>query len=798
MKNIINIRRGIILFIFMLMICILPIKLEVLAEENIEVNVTYGIDGKFKSMKEIPIIVAIKNNGRDFQGEVNINVKVQDGSKHTTYAKEISLASGSSKKLIIPINLLDDQKNIDVNIVDKKNNIVVEKPTLINSGRISEGDLLVGMLTDDTNGLTYFGDVSYKTSIHDKEKVEGKLIPINISEEIIGDHYKNIALLDTIIINNYDTTKLSPEVSGALKKWVEEGGSLILGTGVNKNKTLATFNDGFIEEILGDASSKHVEILGTSLNLDLVKINEGVPVIKSGEINIINSIKKRKGNIFISAYDLGLEPMVNFEENKALWSTILLKDKQDFNMNYGSPYEFEHILRKLSVDNLPSTKIIAMIFLIYALIIGVVVYFILKKLKRRDYVWIIVPIVSIIFGGIIYVLGSTSRLEDYVVNKINIIDMDEKGNGQVSPYIGVSAASKKDLQIKEPEGMSLEYMDSNNRYYYGNPNNERKSKQEQKILFNGNNTYYEFKDNAVFNIKSFKGSSFEQKFNTLETNLYFEEGELRGTVTNTLGSKIQRLVLVIGNMAWDLGRLEENQELIIDDKIKSSGNLQQLSGKIHDNFYDAKYNKKNLNEVKDEFKDFNTIFRILDYISVYHNTDIGKGEIIAVTDIPVNYELDLNSKSISEFNTSVIVGKLDLNFVNKNGQTEYPLGYFSPVIENSNNNGSISEHDFSIHDNIEATIKYEIDENLKIEEIRLNNKIKDKSYNRYEPFKGKIMIYNVNTSKFEEIDMVGEKEYKIKNNVLNYVDNDNVIKIKILGNEERGSYIPQISVKGRY
>lgn len=791
--SVVFIALGIILSIF-------PTNFSVLANGNLDITVEYGIDGKFKSTRDIPIIVKIKNNGTDFQGEVQVDIPIESGRKHNTYSKEVSIASGSEKTVILPIKLAEEQRKVKVNIVDNKGNIT-EKSVLLDNGRVNESNLLVGMVTDDINPLSYFSTITYSSDSYvdpynKQQGVNGTLVPVTIAGNNIGDNPKNITALDVIIINNYDTSKFASEQISTLKMWVESGGTLILGTGVNGGKTLSGFSNGYIDGVSNKSISKEVSILNENLTLDLVEVNKGTVLVKSGADNVITLQEMGRGKVIVASYDLGIEPMSSFAGNSQMWNSVF---SQVLKNRYGNegyvPWELQNMLSAIGGRELPSVWVITSIFLIYIVIVGIIVYFILKRINKRDMIWIVAPVVSIVFGLVLYLFGSNSRLNDYIVNKVNIVEIDEAGNGVVSPYVGISSSNNKDLSIEEPEDLHLDYLNFNN-YYYGSDNFDGKSKQELKTIYKGNKTYFEFADNPLLKNRNFQVSNFEQKFNELESDLYFEDGKLMGSVKNTIGTDIKKAMVVVGNSVWDLGNLKDGEEITLDGSLNSIRGLDNASYKLQDQYYKAKYQDNNLEERKEELKDFSRTADMLRLVSGINYGGIKGSKLIAITDLPVNYALELNSKSISEFNTTALLVDLDLNFVNSSGQTEYPLGYFETWIENESGSGYIEYPNFFIYNDVEAIVNYDIATTINIEEITFNNKIPSDYRGNNKPFKGKMFLYNVNTKNYEEIDMVGEKEYKLSNNVYDYIEDGN-LKIKIIGNKDEGAPVPQISVKGR-
>ena len=122
-------------------------------------------------------------------------------------------------------------------------------------------------------------------------------------------------------------------------------------------------------------------------------------------------------------------------------------------------------MKNIPVDKVVNVWTLAIILGIYALIIGVVLYIVLKKMKKRDLIWMAVPTLAVGFSLVIYLSGSSTRVNDLIVNQVNIIDINEEGKGQVKGYVGIGTKYKDDVTIEKPQDIVMNFMDSSNGYY---------------------------------------------------------------------------------------------------------------------------------------------------------------------------------------------------------------------------------------------------------------------------------------------------------------------------------------------
>ena len=112
--------------------------------------------------------------------------------------------------------------------------------------------------------------------------------------------------------------------------------------------------------------------------------------------------------------------------------------QQDYNGSYNSSsYQASYMLRKIFQFKMSVSPVtLGIILATYAVLVGIALYVVLKKMKRNELTWILIPITAVIFTILIYLLGSKMKFKDVVVNSVNIISTDkENGKGQINGYI---------------------------------------------------------------------------------------------------------------------------------------------------------------------------------------------------------------------------------------------------------------------------------------------------------------------------------------------------------------------------
>lgn len=767
-------------------------------EGKYEVKVSYGIDGKYRAMKNVPVTVNMKSLESDFEGEVEIRVASTAPGSYDAFSTEVKVKRGEEAKVIIPVMMSSEDSKFTVNII-KDGKSVSEKSVRASEGRIAEGNLFVGVLTDDMTSLGYLADVTYTDA---KDPQKSGVNTVKLDSNAIGSNHLNIDGLDVIFINNFNMGGFTKEHYNSLNSWVNKGGNLIIGSGVNESKTVKIVDKSLLDVKSNGTSEKNVTLVNEALNLTISDLDiKNSEVILGSEGNeLVYSITKGNGEILVATFDLGMEPLISSKDATEVWNKLLIKAFEEFRNNYmyGSgygSYQMDNLIRNIPVDKVVNVWVLAAVLVGYALIVGVVLYIVLKKMKKRDLIWGVVPVLAVAFSLVIYILGSTTRVNDIILNQVNIIDVNEEGKGQVKSNIGIGSKYKEDISIEKPENISMDFRDEQ-RFYYGMQEENTLKKLRVKTTYRDNNAYFDFEDSNALDMKGFEVIGNEQSFPKMEASFNYDGGKLNGNVKNNLDSNIERLILVSGENIWDLGGVKAGEELNLDKvEISKASGLRMYGDELNNKYWDAKYNYNNTNlDIKSP--EFKKIIRHGDLLRVLSEEIIfgTESKLIAITDMPIDYELDFGKKTVSKYDTTILMQETEIDFKDKDGNTNYPKGYFKGIIESTTSNANADEYSGEVYGNGEVIYNFKVNDEVEILNIDISKM--ESRYNNGNEDGAEYFVYNYKNSDYEKVDfnisksiiLASEEDYA----------KDNNIKVKIVVSDETPSgRIPTLTVKGR-
>lgn len=786
------------IFIAILSIFILSLvipNLKVNASKNnskYDLTISYGIDGKYKAQKYMPVTVQINNLEQDFNGEVEVRVTSDSNGGYDAYCKEVSASKGENISVTIPVKFLEGNNTGTVCIIEN-GKVLYEEKLLISSGRISDGNAFTGLLSDDPTALGYLGNITYFDSNYSNT---GKMNCVNLTEDMLDENGLNIDGLDVIVINNYNMANLNDNQYKSLNNWVNSGGTLLIGAGGNESKTINNINKSFLNITSNGTSEQNVKTGSESLNLILsqITLEDSVVTVNSNENELVYSLDRGAGKILITTFDLGLEPFISSND-----AVIMLQDmlKGTFDKiyegnyqggYYSASYEVSNLLGNIPVDNTVSTLTLGIVLGVYAILVGIVIYLILKKMEKRDLIWGLIPITAIVFTVMIYFLGSKTKIKDVIVNSTNIISVDEDGRGQINSYIGIASKNKGNIKIEKEEDLKMQYM-SDDYYYYGDTDYNAKTLRV-KTTYTNDNSYFTVANNNVAEVNKFKISGKEIVMPKVENTLSIKDGKLEGTIKNNLDSDIKKLVIVSGKTVWDLGQVNKGEEISIADlDNNASSGLLGYANSLSNEYYESRWN----DQIDSKDPKFKNIQRYTSLLTLLGDTDyLGTTtKIIAITDLPVDYSLNLESKSISNYNLTAVIQEANIDFKDESGNISFPEGYFSYTVSELDNRVDYDYYDGYIYGEGEIVLDYKIDDNVDVKEITINVYTDQWSY-QY-GLNGEYYIYNYNTNEYEEFKLTSGS-YKVIND--GSYSLNNIIKIKVVASENRESAAPKLGIKG--
>lgn len=784
-------RFMLILLIFGMIYSLSSKTVAAVDNEKLDVKVSIGFNNNYKIGYSTPVNITIKNQYKDINGEVEIRVPSSTG-KYMSYVKPISLQKEAEKVITISVPVGMNRAKYALIISNGKDKVYEDS---IEIGMTSNNATsFIGILSDDSDSLSYINKVPAASGMSLLTKV------IKLDEKNFPEDIFTLNAFDIIVINDFDTSRFSKLQYDILKQWVGNGGTLLIGTGAKYNKTLSIFKDDFIEGTQGSVkeivTSKIYELATNGDNKNDAKVDalelrikDSKNLMEDKDIILAQSLTKGKGVVGILAFDLGQAPFVNWNNNTAFAEKLLGIINPQMTSYYNDNshiqndnYSIRQAMNQFSEVASPKTSSFYLILFIYILVVAPITYIILKKIDKREFMWVTVPALAIIFGIIVYFAGSGTRLSEITTNIISYITLDEKGNTSTSTYAGIFNTNKQKIKIEGKSGEKLLPMAQEN--YRGN---SQKQPNDDDVLeakiFSGPNGGVEYKNSGLFETKVLQMQENSKNIGKIETDLFLKDKSLIGSIKNSTNIDWEDCLIIMPTGYYKIDSFKSGETLKLDNLVINTLNGGDFYQIIHDVFRNYS-NTSNMNDTqRKEYLDKRQKGSILQMMFNNGNVQTGSIRLIAFSKTAIHSPLIVNGAEAIKNERNILNIPLNLNFTN--GEIiEYPMGFVPFDISNTSTLGYDSSSKIFYGTGF-AELLFKIDKNMKVDEIEIypsNPQIVTSAYN----------IFNIEKKSFEPLTTQIIKGEDLKK----FLTQDNAIKIKLEGNDKETS-VPLMAARGR-
>ena len=406
---------------------------------------------------------------------------------------------------------------------------------------------------------------------------------MSLTPEDLPERVEGWNMLDRIVWQDIDATRLSASQLDAIRGWVANGGRLVIAGGTAGPRSLAAFPDVLLPyrptAITDVAPASLAGVLG-----ELPESATDLPAL-SGELTGGRALATVGDDVVVAAerpYGLGQVTLLGFDpaaewiaESSAsdgLWRRLLPPRTSG-----GLVFADDNMLVS-AVSQLPSLAlppITGMIVLLgaYILLIGPVNYLVLRRLDRREWAWLTMPILILAFTAGAFGFGAALRGNDVIVNEVAIVSgAPGATDGSAQVYVGIFSPSRGRYQVSVPGGALLS--SPINDFFGG-----QGGVSTQLDVLQGDPA--RVRDLAV-GFGSLRAIRAETPVTVplIETDLRLEDGRLMGTVKNLSNERLEKPAVVLGGTVANLEDLEPGAVATVDVRVQNNLFGQSLSDKV--------------------------------------------------------------------------------------------------------------------------------------------------------------------------------------------------------------------------
>ena len=414
--------------------------------------------------------VTVENSGGDFTGTVQ--AVFGSSYENCAYNTEMTLPAQGRKQftITVPERAMDLVYGLcALNFLDEKGEVLQSiqlKGVLGDMKKV----ISVGILSDDYSSLTYMdagGEPLY---------TRGLEYPLDLMELNNDNLQGYLNGLYFLVIDQFNVASLSGENIQAIQDWVADGGWLIIGTGAYAEQTLSGFDETFLDVDVTDVSEpgeenllalnalqngyyydyRYADIDFTQMavaDLDFNRMHAYGTVSESGESPAV-CFSVEDGVTALFYCSLGEKELQKLEDYMILnfYREIMYNSNsyQASSRNMDMEYTGQRALAYIdSCNSNVDFSWLKMLILVYVVLVGPVLYLVLRKCKKSEWYWVAAPVLGISFIAGVYFFGQNIRVTEARVYSVTVQQVD--GN-QADTYFLAYHSGVKPWMVRLNDG----------------------------------------------------------------------------------------------------------------------------------------------------------------------------------------------------------------------------------------------------------------------------------------------------------------------------------------------------------
>lgn len=608
----------------------------VIQSSEVSMTIHYGMEQQARYGRDVVLSVDIAS--KTLSGEYELSFILANGkNENEKYSKKIELTEGSAQKITMAIPLLNEVKKIKIGLYDEKNNTVVEsvKPfQAMNYGPYK----LVGILSDMSSDLSYLSAFGSKCFYLDKSNFPSDKTGLDMLDVIVINDYdmdelnhEQFKALNDFVINGgtlaIGTGNSIEKVMGAFLnqgmikiKGVNGVGDLSKISIARSNIKICT-KESFSEllELISMYENNRINTLGRleerSANrvFDINKVYMGDSMLEDTPISqlrmqtiikevanfsipsasnilvendkvLLQKLVYGNGSILVSSFDLGMSTK-DMATTKIHSSYLELANIIFENLSpgyqskldaesFGSYTGLENAINISNRSQLPNVAVFVVILMIYVVAVGPGIYFILKRVGKSNYLWALVPLITVFFMLLVYVNGFKTRITKPYIGYVAMEHYDEetqKVKGTMTFRLSLPTNKYGSITV---DNVNTIHMIHSNFPSYPLYRSDTLTEKDTYLDMSVYHTGITYLDNSalleVVNKPAFSNDFYESTYEYtsspgIEGYVRIGEQSISGEVKNIASAAIEDAYVYSNGILVSLGYIDSNESIYIEE-----------------------------------------------------------------------------------------------------------------------------------------------------------------------------------------------------------------------------------------
>lgn len=408
-----------------------------------------GYEGAAKPGAWFPVTITVANNGPDVAGTVSVQ---QTNNADTIYRQAVDLPHGANKRLVIPVRAdINQGGDVRYNVLLRLGDTVA-KQERIDVRSVSPNEVIAGVLSNDAAALPGYAGIK-----RDQGFASGSLI--RFAPDTLPERPELLQALDVIFVQGANTAQMSDAQRDALRLWVIDGGQLVVG---GDPQVAQGLGDLLPATITGDGGTSSIGNLVNVAGQNFANAKFTAPVARlepkpgtnvvRGDNNAPILVRQALGSgaVLQTAWDL--QTLSDAGPVAELWQRVLFSTwvMPGFVALQQNGQVLQNILHLPSLA-LPGAGALVLFLVAYIAAVGPFNYLLLRRLRRREWAYLSVPVLVILFSGGAYAWGAMGRGGATLGNQVSFVRvLPNAAKGQATTYLFLYSPTRREYNVSVP------------------------------------------------------------------------------------------------------------------------------------------------------------------------------------------------------------------------------------------------------------------------------------------------------------------------------------------------------------
>lgn len=532
----------------------------------------------------LPLRVRLENDGPDTTVRVSAAFRRRGGTDEV-FVRSVELPAGSRKETLLYVRPNTFSRSVTVVVKSEEKQVEHSVPLHV----LQTPTFVLGVVSSAGTVPETFG--RWGTT---KNGTNVRTIPV--APEDLPVYPAAWKLFDALVLADVNAgARLTPEQQRALAWWVSEGGTLLVGGGMTPaaNRNVEILPDALRPvTVTGDVSLPALPALaewvgepirvsgpfavavgeplpGTSVLLD----QEGYPLLVRRTVH--------QGDVVWLALAPSQSPFDAWAGADDLWERLL--GSKTFALASGidpqaiEDYRVNQIawaLNNLPSLNLPSLKLLALLFLLYIVTVGPLNYILLRRKRRLEWAWGTIPAITVMFALLTFGVGWNVRGNEVVLHVISTLEvMLDTETTSRHAYVGLFSPRRTAYRVTFDNSALVSLGNSVLQPWDVPVREETNVSPEATVIRQGAPAVVERLSVNQWAMQHLAAEYPVEEEVPLTATLQFDGAQLHGTVWNRTDFPVQNVALILSNRVFRLGDVPANSQI----PVKATVNEPTLS-----------------------------------------------------------------------------------------------------------------------------------------------------------------------------------------------------------------------------